>query len=72
MLLLFKMLYWFFDGNEPKLLFLFLLMLYIINDYVTDVVVTWSGVIDQLYYFCWPDVKPIKFFVILVLMLLNQ
>ena len=67
------MLYWFFDENEPILLFLFfiLLILYVINDYVTDVVVTWSDVIDQLYHFCWPDVKPIKF-VILVLMLLNQ
>ena len=42
-------------------LFLFLLILCLINYYVTDVVVTWSDVIDQLYYFCWPDVKPLKF-----------
>ena len=41
--------------------YFFLLMLCIINDYVTDVVVTWSDVINQLYYFCWPDVKSIKF-----------
>ena len=54
------MLYWFFDGNEPILLFLFLLILCITNDYVTDVVVTWSDVIDQLYYLCWPDVKPMN------------
>ena len=46
---------------EMNQLLLFLLILCIINDYVTNVVVTWSDVIDQLYYFCWPDVKPIKF-----------
>ena len=40
------------------------------NNYVTDVVVTWSDVIDQLYYFCWPGVKPIRF--VLVLMLLTN
>ena len=47
------MLYWFFDENEPKYYFpvLILLILYLINDYVTDVVVTWSDVIDQLYCF---------------------
>ena len=28
----------------------FLLILCIVNDYVTDIVVTWSGVIDHLYY----------------------
>ena len=32
-------------------LLIILLILYLINDYVTDVVVTWSDVIDQLYYF---------------------
>ena len=43
----FKMLYWFLDVNEPKLLFYFVfiffffLILCIITDYVTDVVVTW-------------------------------
>ena len=39
--------------NEPKLLFLYLVFIDIkySNDYVTDVVVTWSGVIDHLYYF---------------------
>ena len=49
------------NQNYYFILFLFLLILCIINDYVTDVVVTWSDVIDQLYCFCWPDVKPIKF-----------
>ena len=36
---------------EMNQLLLFLLILCIINDYVTDVVVTWSDIIDQLYYF---------------------
>ena len=49
---------------EMNQLLLFLLILCIINDYVTDVVVTWSDVIYQLYYFCWPNVKPIKFFLL--------
>ena len=40
------------------------------NIYVTDVIVTWSDVIDQLYYCFWPGVKPIRF--VLVLMLLTN
>ena len=47
--------------NQYYYFFKFLLIMCIINDYVIDVVVTWPDVIDQLYYFCWPDVKPIKF-----------
>ena len=35
--------------NQNYFLLLILLILYLINDYVTDVVVTWSDVIDQLY-----------------------
>ena len=30
------------------------------NIYVTDVIVTWSDVIDQLYYFFWPGVKLVQ------------
>ena len=41
------MLYWFFDGNEP-IVIIFNWLLCIINNYVTDVIVTWSDVIDQL------------------------
>ena len=39
---------------------------------MTDVVVTGSDVIDHYNYFCWPDVKPIKFCFFLVLMLLTN
>ena len=49
------------NQNYYFILFLFLLILCIINDYVTNVVVTWSDVIDKLYYFFGADVKPIKF-----------
>ena len=33
----------------------------LVAEYVTDVIVTWSDVIDQCNAYWWPDVKPIHF-----------
>ena len=30
-------------------------------EYVTDLIVTWSDVIDQFNVYWWPDVKPIHY-----------
>ena len=73
------MLYWFFDEIIPILLLLFLFyfilfhfnfflfMVYTIGEYVTDVIVTWSAVTDQIEYY-WPGIKPMCFMLVLMLL----
>ena len=43
-------------------------MVYIIGEYVTDVIVTWSVVIDQIEYLYWPGIKPMSFMLVLMLL----